>query len=113
MKKRDVLWGGALAILFLAGCIWWFLWGRTQGAFAVIRQDGEILYRLPLTVPREITVEGEGGRNTIQISPEGIRVTKADCPDGLCQKQGLVQKTGTPIVCLPHRLTVEIEGGGQ
>ena len=113
MKKRDLLWGFVLTGLFVSGSVLWFLWGRASGTWAVIMQDGKELYCFPLAVTREIKVEGEWGSNIVQISPDGIRVTEADCPDGLCQKQGLVRKQGVPIVCLPHKLTVEIKGGGD
>ncbi len=111
MKKRDLLWGFVLAGMFVLGSILWFLWGRAVGTWAVIMQDGEELHRFPLAISREIKVEGEWGSNIVQISPEGIRVTEADCPDGLCQKQGLVTKKGVPIVCMPHKLMIEIIGG--
>jgi hypothetical protein len=38
-------------------------------------------------------------------------MAEADCPDGLCVKQHKIDKTGQTIVCLPHRVVIEIEGG--
>ncbi|MBE7042228.1 MAG: NusG domain II-containing protein [Ruminococcaceae bacterium] len=111
MKKKDFLWCVVLAVVFCIGLFIWFLWGSAGGTQVLICQDGEELYRFPLIVTREIEIAGEWGRNLVRISSEGIRVTEADCPDGLCQKQGLVTKTGVPIVCMPHKLTVEITGG--
>jgi hypothetical protein len=35
----------------------------------------------------------------------------ADCPDKLCEKTGKISKNGETIVCLPHRVVVEIQGG--
>ena len=37
-------------------------------------------------------------------------MTDADCPDKLCVKTGRISKTGETIVCLPHRVVVEIIG---
>ncbi|MFR4337598.1 MAG: NusG domain II-containing protein [Lachnospira pectinoschiza] len=37
-------------------------------------------------------------------------MTDADCPDKLCVKTGMISKTGETIVCLPHRVVVEIIG---
>ena len=113
MKKRDLLWTLVLAFLFTASSMIWWLWGNEKGTWAVIVRDGKLLYRVPLAVTRDIEVTGDWGRNTIRISSQGIEVIETDCPDKLCQKQGLVQKAGVPIVCLPHKLTVEIEGGGD
>ena len=36
---------------------------------------------------------------------------EADCPDQVCVRQGWVQDRTVPIVCLPHRLVIEIVGG--
>lgn len=113
MKQRELLWAGVLAFLFMTSSMIWWLWGNEQGTWAVIERNGERLYRVPLAVTRDIEIKGDWGSNTIRISPKGIEVSDADCPDKLCQKQGLVQRTGVPIVCLPHKLTVEIEGGGD
>ena len=34
----------------------------------------------------------------------------ADCPDRLCVKQGRIKKVGESIVCLPHKVVIEIVG---
>ena len=113
MKKKDFYWVGAFLVLFVLCSLLWSSWGKEKGSYAVIRQGEQTLYRLPLAVTKEITVECEKGFNTVQISPEGIRITKASCPDKVCQHRGLVSKADTPIVCLPHQLTVTIEGGNH
>ncbi len=113
MKKKDFFWMAILLLLFILCSLLWISWGNKTGSYAVIRQGEHEIYRLPLAVTKELTVECEKGVNTIQISPNGIMVTEASCPDKLCQKQGLVNKTNTPIVCLPHQLTVTIEGGSH
>jgi hypothetical protein len=35
-------------------------------------------------------------------------MTEADCPDKLCVQEKAVSKNGETIVCLPHRVVVEI-----
>ena len=37
-------------------------------------------------------------------------VTDADCPDQVCIRMGKISKTGENIVCLPHKLVVQLEG---
>ena len=34
---------------------------------------------------------------------------EADCPDKYCVKQGKIKNVGETIVCLPHKVVVEIE----
>ena len=54
---------------------------------------------------------GERGSNTIQVEPGRIRVLEADCPDQVCVRQGWISDEVTPIVCLPHRLVIQVSGG--
>ena len=61
-----------------------------QGTTAVIRVNGEVYEKIDLNA---------------------VAVADADCRDHICMSQGKVSKAGVPIVCLPHKLTVEIEGG--
>jgi hypothetical protein len=35
----------------------------------------------------------------------------ANCPDQTCVKQGVIKDGTVPIVCLPHKVIVRIEGG--
>jgi hypothetical protein len=85
-----------------------------QGTIAVIRLDGEVYKEINLdtvTVAYDIEIKSEYGYNILHIERDGISITEADCRDHICIDQGKVSTAGVPIVCLPHRLTVEIEGG--
>ena len=85
-----------------------------QGTIAVIRVDGEIYDRIYLdavAVAYDMEIKTDYGYNILHIEHGGISVTESDCRDHICMKQGVVSTAGVPIVCLPHRLTVEIEGG--
>ena len=46
----------------------------------------------------------------MHVEPGAISVTEADCPDGICVRQGKLTTAGVPIVCMPHRLVIEIYG---
>lgn len=84
-----------------------------HGTVAVIRVDGEIYKKINLdtvAVAYDMEIKTEFGYNKLHIEHDGISVTKADCRDHICMDQGKVSQAGVPIVCLPHRLTIEIEG---
>lgn len=84
-----------------------------NGTVAVIRVDGEIYEKINLdtvAVAYDMEIKTEFGYNKLHIEHDGISVTKADCRDHICMDQGKVSQAGVPIVCLPHRLTIEIEG---
>lgn len=79
-------------------------------AQAVISVNGEEYGRYPLSADREITIEQEGHRNTVEIKDGKVFMKEADCPDKSCVKQGKITKNGEVIVCLPARITVTLEG---
>lgn len=84
-----------------------------QGNVAVIRVDGEVYEKIDLNtvaVAYDMEIRTDFGYNIIEVAPDGICVIEADCRDHICIKQGKIDREGVPIVCLPHRLTIEIEG---
>ena len=40
-------------------------------------------------------------------------MAEASCPDQLCVHQPAIRYHGQTIVCLPHRVSVTIEGGEE
>lgn len=117
MKTKTWIWIAVLAALVLAGlaaAAW--VRQRGEGAVARITVDGEVVERIDLTKvreARELVIETRYGRNTVYIEPGAISVTEADCPDGICVRMGkLTTEGGMPIVCMPHRLMIEIEDDG-
>ena len=90
------------------------LQGRgTRASVARITRDGVLLEEIDLTktqAPFSFLLEDGRGRNLISVEQGRIRVSEADCPDQICVDQGLISDGTVPIVCLPHRLLVEIVG---
>lgn len=114
MGKRTGFWIILFAALLLMGAAGLFAATKfaAPGLRAVIRLDGEIYEEIDLTavtVPYEIRIETELGENTIRVEHGRIGVTAADCPDQVCVHQGMVETAGVPVVCLPHRLTIQLE----
>ena len=67
--------------------------------------------QLALKNDTEFDVSGyQGGTNRIVIQDNAVYMSDADCPDKLCVHTGTIHKTGETIVCLPHRVVVEITG---
>ena len=84
------------------------------GTVAEITVDGQVVERIDLSRVTEgysFTVEGQWGSNTVEVEPGRIRVSAADCPDQVCVRQGWVSDSASPIVCLPHRLVIQLTGG--
>lgn len=112
-RKADVI----LVALLLALCVVIFgvlqIFIKKDGAAAVVKVDGEIVKELDLKTDNIVEVSGyRGGVNRVEVRDGRVRMTYADCPDELCVKTGWISKTGETIVCLPHRVVVEITGDG-
>lgn len=113
-KKREIIFiiavAAAAAVLYFSG----LLAPKGGGVWAVIYVGGEEVERVSLAEDyAEIPVETPWGENLVVVSEGKADVIEADCPDKLCVKQGKINKNGQTIVCLPHKLVVEIEGGGS
>lgn len=109
--KSNLKWAALFAAIcaLCVGCIAFRHYFASPGIRAVIKQNGEIIRVLDLSGDYEISVEsGEGGYNSIHVKEGSIAVTDADCPDRLCVKQGYISSGELPIVCLPHKLSVEV-----
>ena len=104
MKKRYTLWLAA-GILVLAAGLWLFMrLTRKPGAEVVVTVDGTETARYALS-------DTGRGTNLLVIQDGKAKVTEADCPDRLCVNQKAISYQGESIICLPHKLTVTIEGG--
>lgn len=79
-----------------------------------ILQNGTCIREIDLSQveePYSFTVEDpNGGSNTISVEPGRICVSQADCPDHVCIRRGWLSDSMEPIVCLPHKLTIQIKG---
>lgn len=109
-----------LALLVLAAAVSAaaILLPRKEGGALVARisRDGVVLEEIALDQVEEsysFVLEDERGSNTVLVEPGRVRVSQADCPDQICVEQGYISDGTVPIVCLPHKLVIEIVGGGD
>lgn len=94
------------------------LWygGRGEARTALVYQDGVCIRTVDLArvdEPYSFIVEWEGGYNTVEVERGRIRVSDADCPDRICVHRGWVSDAAAPIACLPHKLVIRLESGGE
>lgn len=82
---------------------------RSEIRQIVISQDGKEIRRIDLDTvvyPYEMTVSYQGSTNRIKISSESVYVSFSDCANQICVDHGPLLPNGSPIVCLPNRLTI-------
>lgn len=106
----------ALAVFcILCAALFLLLKNMPVGSIAVITVNCEEFDRIDLQTvnePYDIEIKTEFGVNVVHVEPGAISVTSASCPDKVCVKQGKMTGGGVPIVCMPNRLVINIEGSG-
>ncbi len=113
MKHRHFVLAFA-AILLLCVFITSLLYGANGNQVAEISVNGEVLHQVDLNrveTPYEIPIEQDGKLNIVYVEDGQISVKSANCPDGLCVKQGAIHSSFYPIVCLPNNVVIQIKGG--
>jgi len=108
--SRADLW--LLLVLILLAGLFWILRGHEPGQTLCVRVDGNAVTRMDLSRDGEYVVENAYGRNVIRISGGEAYVAEADCPNGDCLR-GRISEAGESLACLPHHLTLVVEGEGS
>lgn len=106
--RWDLLPLGCMMALTLALLLVLFFKNET-GRTVTVRVDQAVVWQQPLNRPAQKTVITNYGMNVIEIKDGCCFISNADCRDGVCQKSGKISRRGESIVCLPHRLIVEVE----
>lgn len=108
MKKRDIILLGVILFICLAAFLVMQLTKGTSGNTVRITVGGEIYGEYSISEDRTIRIETEYGVNVVTVEGGSVSMTEADCPDGYCIDQGSKNKEGQSIVCLPHKVVVEV-----
>ena len=111
MKRKTLFWILLLAAVALLAGGYYALSGG-GGSVAAVYIDGELYGTYDLSavvIPYEVRIETERGYNTIRVSRGAVEVAEADCEGQDCVRQGQIHDDLIPIVCLPHRVVIQIE----
>lgn len=114
-KKLDFVIIGMLMLLsFLPEIILGASVGKgLKNTYAEITIAGELYKTIPLSEHKGeeiINIETEHGYNTVLIKDNTIGIIDADCPDKVCMNPPYIEKAGESLVCLPHKVMIEIKG---
>lgn len=110
IKKADIV----LAILLIAvglSVSYALSFGQSAGDALVITADGERFGSYALMEDNEVAIERDGHINKITIQDGVVSMSFSDCRGQDCVKMAPISKTGESIICLPHKLVLEIKGG--
>jgi len=103
----------ALVLAVAASGAWIVLGDRNaDDPRVIVEVDGEVYCAydmdevdgiIPISTPN-------GGENRLYVQDDLVFMDSANCPDKLCVKQGVIRDSTVPIVCLPNKVVVRIEG---
>ncbi len=114
MKKGDII---IAAVVIIAAAVLYFsgiLRPTEGGAKAVVTVDKEVFGEYPLDENIEVKIDlGEDGFNIFEIEDGKADMIEADCRDGICVDHKSINLNGETIVCLPHKVVIEIVGGEE
>lgn len=116
MSKGNKIAAAALFVLVLICASVLLLRGAltSENKVAVVYLNGEVIREIELDKIKEpIEFDIVSGEDTNHVRAElgRIRMMSANCPDKVCVNQGWIDNGALPIVCLPHKVTIEIKGG--
>ena len=109
-KKNDVILIAIILIVVAIGILLMNIF-KTEGSFAVVKIDGVETNKFSLSEDIEFIIEtGENNeqKNTLVIKDGKAFVRDANCPDKICEGHQKISYKGETIVCLPHKVVIEI-----
>lgn len=83
--------------------------GKQNHSVVAVRVDGKVVQEFLLDDSIQYKIEGIGGTNTLCIDEGSVWLKEADCPDRICVQTGKIRYAGQSIICLPHKVVVEIK----
>lgn len=111
MKPVDFI---LIILLMIASFSPFLLLKETQqpGQIAQLRVNSKVVKNFDLKKNQTYTYHdaADDDINKIEIRDGQIAIVYANCGDQICVRKGYIGKTGQTIVCLPHRLVIEIMG---
>lgn len=117
MKRVDIaIIASGIAIAIILGAVTIINKDNYNKKYVEISVKGKILKKINLSdknYKETIVIENELGKNEIRIFEGGVQIVEADCPDKLCVHTGFIDEPGEIVVCLPHKLVVEIKGKNE
>jgi len=113
MKRGDIKIIVFILVIVLGAYGYVFLKGlSTNDKIVTISQDQELLYEFKIDDSYEnmIKIDDDEDYNLICIQDGEVWIEEANCLNQVCVKHSKISKIGETIVCIPHKLIIEIKG---
>lgn len=114
VKKNDWI---LLAVFLLAGllCLAVLKFTGQSGSYVKATVEGEEIgiYDLSKDQVIDLPFENHDYSNQMVIKDGRVSMQEANCADKICVNHQPISKDGETIVCLPHKLVLEIVDDGE
>lgn len=110
--RNDIILAAVILVIAAAGLLFVKL-TKVEGNNVIVKINGveAASYSLDDDVRYEIkTGKNNENINVLVIKNGKAYITEADCPDGICKEYRPISYVGETIVCLPHKVVIEITG---
>lgn len=110
--RNDVILAAVILVIAVAGLLF-IKFTKVPGNSVVVKIDGVETYRYSLdeNIKFEIKTGKDNQDSNVVVMEDGkVRVASADCPDGICTEYRPISNVGETIICLPHKVVIEIVG---
>lgn len=105
-----------LAIVLIAAgfAMSFFLaFGKDDGAQVTATVAGETYGVYALDQDQKVTIRQGSHVNVFELKDGSARMIQANCHGHDCMQEGAIAKSGETIVCLPHKIVLEVTGGEE
>ena len=110
--RNDVVLATVIVIIAVAGLLFVNA-TKVQGNRVVVKIDGVETQAYSLSENSEFEIKtgkNDENINVVVIENGKVCVTEANCPDGICEEYRPISYIGQTIICLPHKVVIEIVG---
>lgn len=109
IRMSDIILSVAIIAISISMYFFFYLDGKNSvGKQVIVTLDGKEYGQYPINKDNVIKIKSADGYNTIQIKDGKVTMKEADCPDKYCVSHKGITRKNESIVCLPHKLSVEI-----
>ena len=110
IKKADIILALVIVIIGLLGTFYFTVTEDrdVKNGQVVIHVNEEYYGSYPLDEDRVVTIKEGDHINKITIKDGYAQMTFSNCPNGDCLTQGKIKDGSKAIICLPHKIVVEV-----
>ena len=108
MKKKDIILIAAVLAISLISLAA-IKMTQKDGKEVIVTVEGKEVYKTSIKKDQIYQIPEKNGTNVMQIKDGKVTMKKADCKDQICADHKAIEKSGETIVCLPHKVVIEIQ----